>query len=410
MALGIKSFKSGFERGKSSSFNKGMTNIGRLATSRGTGRLINQKLISQSKRAGGFKKGFKKFMGASNKAKGRFLRVKGKKFLGDTKKFFKKSRKKEKQHNKKKRSLMMRKRAESALEGGRKSLASIKNSVMKSGFNPVKFVMMIFAGWIINNLPKLIEGIKKFIEKNKPLLEGLGKFFKGVWEFMKWIGGGLLNLWNSITGNSDKLSEEEQKLKSATNDLKSEFKKHEKGHKELIAQAQGEQAKLVKDFDQFNDEVNQELIEQGLEPEVKSNNDKNSTQVVNSSVSNNSHSVQPNNKIIPSTFSNNRTNTLIGTGRPITVEIKGKTVVLQPGTTEYNNFFIAGGIKDQMIAGTNDFNLVQTPTGPKIISVEIPINSSANSQEQLIASSMSSNGASSSSVNSRNVLLHSIER
>ena len=73
MALGIKSFKSGWKKGKSSSFNKGMTNIGRIATSRGTGRLVNQRLTAQSKKVAGVKKRFKKFMGVSNKAKGRSI-------------------------------------------------------------------------------------------------------------------------------------------------------------------------------------------------------------------------------------------------------------------------------------------------------------------------------------------------
>ena len=55
----------------------------------------------------------------------------------------------------------------------------------------------------------------------------------------------------------------------------------------------------------------------------------------------------------------------IGTGKPVTVVIKGETVILQPGTVEYNAFFKGGGAFDKIVHNkTKDVNLgpPATPT------------------------------------------------
>ncbi len=386
MALGIRSFKTGFARGNKikSAISGGVSNIGQG--------------IGTAKRIG------------KSPARGRFLRVKRKKSLVDAKKFFKKSTKKSIKWAKRRGQLLKRQIVEKSIEAGKKTLSAIKSSVMKKGFNPLKFIMMIFAGWIINQLPKLIEGIKKFIDKIKPLLEGLGKFFEGVWKFMKWIGGGLAKLWTSITGGESKINQEEQKLKQATGKLKGEFKKHEKGQKELVERARVEEAKLKSDFKEFNDEVNEELAAKG-EPTTTTSGEDVTPNTTTSSTTTSSQSVKPNDTIIPSTLKTSSRRTQVGTGRPVTVEIKGETIVLQPGTVEYYEFFKPGGTSSKIYHGKiKDMNLVKTPSGPKIVTVEIPMPPSTNNQTQLPISPISSNRGSSDSVNSKNVLLHSVER
>ena len=229
-------------------------------------RFISRKTLGARKGAAGFKK----FMGASNKTKGRFLRSKVKgldKNVRFAKKFFKKSGKVQRRWIRRKASLLKRKAAEKALEGGKAVLKAVKGSVMKKGFNPLKFILMVFAGWLVNQLPKIIEGIKKFIEWAKPAFEILGKIVKGIVDFMKWIGGGLTKLWNAITGNSDTAEAEKKALLAKNKELKDTFKKQEKGFDELGKKAKGEEQNLKKEMDDLQKEVDKESEEKGIKPD-----------------------------------------------------------------------------------------------------------------------------------------------
>ena len=56
-----------------------------------------------------------------------------------------------------------------------------------------------------------------------------------------------------------------------------------------------------------------------------------------------------------------------------------------------------------------DMNLVQTPSGPKIVTVDIPLPAS-KPQTPTSSATVSSSEGSSDGVNSRDLALHSIER
>ena len=404
MALGIKSFKGGWKKGKSSSLNKGITNIGRIATSRGTGRLVNQRLTSQSKKVAGVKKGFKKFMGSTNKDKAKFLGGKVKTGAVGAAKFFKKSAAKSAKWVRRKGSLLAAKAASAALTGGRALIGGGAAAVMAKGFNPMKFILLTFVGWIITKLPAIMEGIKKFIEKIKPLFEKLSEWVKGIVKFFTWIGGGIKNLWDKISGNTDKVSAEKKQLEDATGKLKKTFDDTKKGHDDLIKQAKGEEVNLKKDMDDLNKDVNDELDANG-QPTTNSSG-KDVTPSTTISPTNNTTSVKTTST--PKTKLASKPKK-IGTGKPVTVVIKGESVVLQPGTVEYNTFFAPGGAKDKMIHNkVKDVNLVKDSSGkPKIVTVDVPIPAS-KTQPQPTGSSSSQ--GSSDGVNSRDLALHSIER
>ena len=173
-------------------------------------RFISRKTLGARKNVAGFKK----FMGASKQVKGRFIRskVNANKNVKFAKKFFKSSNRTKRRWIRRKANLIKRKAAEKALAGGKAVLKAVKSSVMKKGFNPLKFVLMVFAGWLVNQLPKIIEGIKKFIDWAKPAFEILGKIVKGIVDFMKWIGGGLTKLWTALTGGDGEIENAKSQL------------------------------------------------------------------------------------------------------------------------------------------------------------------------------------------------------
>ncbi len=228
-------------------------------------RFISRKTLGARKGAAGFKK----FMGASNKTKGRFLRSKVKgldKNVRFAKKFFKSDIKTKKRWIRRKASLLKRKAAEKALEGGKAVLKAVKSSVMKKGFNPLKFVLMVFAGWLVNQLPKIIEGIKKFIDWAKPAFEMLGKVVKGIVDFMKWIGGGLAKLWTAISGGDSEIETAKSQLEGKNKELKGTLKKQEKGFDDLKNKAKGEETNLKKEMDDLQKEVDKESEKKGIKP------------------------------------------------------------------------------------------------------------------------------------------------
>ena len=228
-------------------------------------RFISRKTLGARKNVAGFKK----FMGASKEAKGRFIRskVNSNKNVKFAKKFFKSSNRTKRRWIRKKASLIKRKAAEKALEGGKTVLKAVKSSVMKKGFNPLKFVLMVFAGWLVNQLPKIVAGIKKFIEWAKPAFEILGKIMKGIVDFMKWIGGGLTKLWTALTGGDSEVENAKKQLEEKNKELKGTFDKQEKGFKDLESKAKGEEANLKKDMDNLQKEVDKESEEKGIKPD-----------------------------------------------------------------------------------------------------------------------------------------------
>ena len=273
-------------------------------------------------------------------------------------------------------------------------------------FNPLKFVMMVFAGWLINQLPKLINGIKKFIEWAKPAFEMLGKWVKGIVEFFKWIGGGVAKLWNAITGSSDAAEAEKKAVEGKVSELEGTFKKQKQGFDELEKKAKKEEGGLKKDMDNIDKEVKDEV--QG-EVEGKKTSTTSEGKEVASTTAAGASSNLTKTKSTPKTKLASKPQR-IGTGKPVTVVIKGETVVLQPGTVEYNAFFAPGGSKDKIIHGkVKDVNLVKTSSGPKIVTVDVPMPKNTPTQQNTVQTPI--NKGSSDGVNStKEIALHGIDR
>ena len=370
---------------------------------------------------GSVKGGFK-FGKSKPKVQGRFIRkkVNTNKNVKFAKKFFKKSGRVQRRYIRKKTNLLKRVAAEKALEGGRSIIKGAKKSHKASGgFNPMRFVMMIFAGWLINQLPKLINGIKKFIEWAKPAFEMLGKWVKGIVDFMKWIGGGVAKLWTAISGGDSEIETAKSQLKGKNKELNDTLKKQQKGFDDLTKKAKGEETNLKKDMDDLDKEVKDEA---SGEVEGKKTSTTSEGKEVASTTAAGAASNLTKTKSTPKTKLASRPKR-IGTGDPVTVVIKGETVVLQPGTVAYNNFFAPGGAKDKIIhtrGKVKDVNLVKTPSGPKIVTVDMPLPSKVDlsgkmgqpgSGETFGGKGGSTYQGSSGGVNStKEIALHGIDR
>ena len=332
-------------------------------------RFISRKTLGARKGVAGFKK----FMGASNKTKGRFIRskVNTNQNVKFAKKFFKSSNRTKRRWIRKKANLIKRKAAEKALEGGKAVLKAVKSSVMKKGFNPLKFVLMVFAGWLVNQLPKIIEGIKKFIDWAKPAFEMLGKVVKGIVDFMKWIGGGLSKLWTALTGGDSEVENAKSQLEAKNQELKGTFDKQEKGFKDLEKKAKKEEGGLKKEMDDLDKDVKTESDANKGDATTSVTSE---GKVVASTTATGEEPKPPlKTKVTPKT-TKVRKRRSGGSGKlPVTVIIKGKSVVLQPGTPEYEKF--VGGTSSKIIHGkVSDVNLVKDSSGkPKIVTVDMPL-------------------------------------
>ena len=335
-------------------------------------RFISRKTLGARKNVAGFKK----FMGASKQVKGRFIRskVNANKNVKFAKKFFKSSNRTKRRWIRRKANLIKRKAAEKALEGGKAVLKAVKSSVMKKGFNPLKFVLMVFAGWLVNQLPKIIEGIKKFIDWAKPAFEMLGKIVKGIVDFMKWIGGGLTKLWTSLTGGDSEIENAKSQLEAKNKELKGTFDKQEKGFKDLEKKAKKEEGGLKKDMDDLDKDVKADS--EGGKGDATTTVNSEGKVVASTTGAGEAPTNLVKAKSIPkhSKVSTRRR----GSGArnrklPVTVIIKGEKVVLQPGTAEYEKF--VGGTSSKIIHNkVSDVNIVKDSSGkPKVVTVDMPL-------------------------------------
>ena len=202
---------------------------------------------------GGFKLGKSK-----PKVQGRFIRKKlnSDKNVKFAKKFFKSDRRLQKRYIRRKTNLLKRKAAEKALEGGKAVKTKFKKSITSKGFNPIKFITMIFVGWIINVLPKIVSTLKAWMKKLKPVFDTLKSWVKGVVDFFKWIGGGINKFLGAITGDNATVDAEKKKLQDANKNLKGAFNKQKKGFDDLTNKAKGEEKTLKKDIKNVEDQVN----------------------------------------------------------------------------------------------------------------------------------------------------------
>ena len=85
----------------------------------------------------------------------------------------------------------------------------------------IDFISTILIGWIVNQIPKLIEFIKKIIKFFKDIGDKIGNFFKSVGELFGKLGGAISGVWEKIT--SIDLSKVGDTIKEKFNVLKNAF-------------------------------------------------------------------------------------------------------------------------------------------------------------------------------------------
>ncbi len=372
---------------------------------------------------GSVKGGFK--LGKSKpKVQGRFLRMKSfktkqkiKKNVNFAKKFFKKDVRVQKRWVRRRWNMIKRNRAEKSLESGnstKKRTSDATKNKKKGGFNPFKFIMTIFAGWLINQLPAIMESVKKFIDMAKPVFETLKKWATGIVDFFTWIGGGIKKLWNTITGNTDSVDAEKKKIEDANKKLKGTFKKSQDGFNKLEKQAKGEEKNLNKDMNDLNKEVdneldqsekvdpitvledNKSLIPAGMggvvESEIKNNPSKYNTKTkINSALTNFG--------VDSSKVKYRTTNTIKADLKTITVD--GKKY--PRGLSGPNETF--GG------KGGSTYGNLKVDSSNKNKVIEVPVMQPTSKTNQApVTSGSSPNIGDKDSVNSKDLMLHGMEK
>ena len=86
----------------------------------------------------------------------------------------------------------------------------------------LKFIGILIVGWLINNLPKIIEFVQKLIKRIQKLVDSLKNFVKNLGDWFKSIGSIVSAGWSNIK-NLD-FTDSEGKLKTAMDDLDKAFK------------------------------------------------------------------------------------------------------------------------------------------------------------------------------------------
>ena len=119
-----------------------------------------------------------------------------------------------------------RREKESMLEAsklGRGSSSGIVKLPGSSFFGKVlNFIGLLFVGWLVNNLPKIIEFVQNLITRIQKLVDSLKSFVKNLEDWFKSIGGIVSAGWSNIK-NLD-FTDSEGKLKTAMDDLDKAFK------------------------------------------------------------------------------------------------------------------------------------------------------------------------------------------
>ena len=354
---------------------------------------------------GGFKLGRKK-----PKVQARFLRSKASKNknVKFMKKFLNKSNKEKRTWIKRKSAILRRKAAEKALEGGQAAKARIKKSLTSKGFNPIKFVLTIFAGWLINQLPKIIAAVKKFIDKVKPVFETLGNWIKGVVDFFKWIGGGIKNLWNTITGNTDTVDAEKKKVEDANNRLKGTFDKQKKGFDDLTKKAKKEEGSLKKDMDDLDKEVKAEESGKGVGETTTTSTSSDGKTVASTTASGDG-------KTSPTTTKSTPKTKFVMERVPIKKRISGRgsryKVIGYKDVQVTIDISTGKELSRKIIKSnpnTNISTLKKETSGPKVVTVDIPIPSNGSSTSTTVINT--NKAVDPDSVNSKTLALTAIDR
>ena len=168
--------------------------------------------------------------------------------------------------SKKKKQKRDRRKAEENLEKSNQAKKKVdpKKSIKGSG-NPLKkiidFLATVVIGWVVVNLPKIVEFIKNFIEKIKGFLEKFKEFFAGIGDFLKDIGKFIRKSWDAITNL--KFEDAKEVIGKALGGLKDGFtnliSKIGEGLGLLKKKEKEDPKKIAKDGNLFSDQGPQEV-------------------------------------------------------------------------------------------------------------------------------------------------------
>ena len=364
------------------------------------------------------KGGFK--LGKSRpKVQGRFVRSKinSNKNVKFAKKFFKKTSKEKRTYFKRKSLIMRRKAAEKALEGGKAVKTKFKKSMTTKGFNPIKFITAIFVGWIITTLPKIISTLKAWMKKLKPVFDTLKSWVTGVVDFFKMIGTKIGDFLSTITGDNSIIDSGKKKIEGVIKNLKGAFSKMRKGFDSLISKAKGEEKNLKKDIKNVENQVDSKLEsgdDENVDPFVVLEDNKDlippgMSGVVENEVINNPSKYNTKGKInsalsnvgVDSSKVKYRTKQTIVKGDLTTITVDGKKY--PRGISGPMNTFGGKG-------GSTYGNLkVDSSNKDRVITVPVTQPTSKTNQAP-VTSGSSPNIGDKDSVNSKDLMLHGMEK
>ena len=138
------------------------------------------------------------------------------------------------------RGVLARKRAEMQLEqekNARSGKTGFKKVMKDSGIKPLQFILSILTGWIINQLPVIIEKGKKFLEKIKPVIDVLKGVVKGIVKVFEWIWEGIKKVWSGIQNGIKSIQSVKEKLEAGFDKVKGVIQKAKDGFDKLIGKS-----------------------------------------------------------------------------------------------------------------------------------------------------------------------------
>ena len=138
------------------------------------------------------------------------------------------------------RGVLARKRAEMQLEqekDARAGKTGFKKVMKDSGIKPLQYILAILTGWIINQLPVIIEKGKKFLEKIKPVIDVLKGVVKGIVKVFEWIWEGIKKVWSGIQNGIKSIQSVKEKLEAGFDKVKGIIKKAKDGFDQLIGKS-----------------------------------------------------------------------------------------------------------------------------------------------------------------------------
>lgn len=138
------------------------------------------------------------------------------------------------------RGVLARKRAEMQLEqekDARAGKTGFKKVMKDSGIKPLQYILAILTGWIINQLPVIIEKGKKFLEKIKPVIDVLKGVVKGIVKVFEWIWEGIKKVWSGIQNGIKSIQSVKEKLEAGFDKVKGVIQKAKDGFDKLIGRS-----------------------------------------------------------------------------------------------------------------------------------------------------------------------------